>query len=58
MRVAGFKEVRYRRVPSPGPDVSGAEWDSSGIQRLASVDWQMITTPVAETFCSRADPFC
>jgi hypothetical protein len=40
------------------PDAGGVDWDAAGVQRLASVAWQTITAPVAQTFCSRADPLC
>jgi hypothetical protein len=40
------------------PDGAGVDWDAYGIRRLASVSWRTITAPVAETFCSRSDPFC
>lgn len=45
-------------ISSVVPDGAGADWDSSGVQRLATVSWRRITAPVAQTFCSRADPFC
>ena len=45
-------------ITSIVPDGAGADWDSSGIERLASVAWRRIRTPVAQTFCSRSDPFC
>ena len=40
------------------PDGEGADWDTSGIERLGRVSWRRIAAPVAQTFCSRADPFC
>jgi hypothetical protein len=39
-------------------DGTGVDWDDEGLSRLASVSWKRIALPVAETFCSRADPFC
>jgi hypothetical protein len=45
-------------ITSIVPDGAGADWDSSGIERLASVAWRRIRAPVAQTFCSRSDPFC
>jgi hypothetical protein len=40
------------------PDGAGVDWDAYGIRRLATVTWRKIAAPVAETFCSRSDPFC
>jgi len=45
-------------ITSVVPDGAGVDWDANGVERLASVAWQTITAPVAETFCSRSDPFC
>jgi len=45
-------------ITSAVPDGSGVEWDAYGVERLASVPWQTIAAPVAQTFCSRSDPFC
>jgi hypothetical protein len=45
-------------ITSIVPDGAGVDWDSYGIEQLASVTWRRITTPVAQTFCSRSDPFC
>jgi hypothetical protein len=40
------------------PDGAGVDWDAYGIRQLATVTWRKIAAPVAETFCSRSDPFC
>ncbi|HEX3510483.1 MAG TPA: hypothetical protein VHT27_05205 [Solirubrobacteraceae bacterium] len=40
------------------PDGAGVDWDDEGVRRIASVSWQRIPLPVAQTFCTRADPFC
>jgi len=45
-------------ISSVVPDGAGVDWDSSGVRRLATVTWRRITAPVAQTFCSRSDPFC
>jgi hypothetical protein len=45
-------------ITSIVPDGAGIDWDSEGIKRLGSVTWQRLTPPIAQTFCSRADPFC
>jgi hypothetical protein len=44
-------------------DRAGVDWDDEGekpegVRRLASVAWHRIPLPVAQTFCSRSDPFC
>jgi hypothetical protein len=40
-------------------DGSGADWaDEGSVKHLASLSWRRIALPVAQTFCSRADPFC
>jgi hypothetical protein len=39
-------------------DGAGVDWDDEGVRRLASVAWKRIPLPVAQTFCTRADPFC
>lgn len=39
-------------------DGSGVDWDDEGVRRLESVSWKRIPLPVAQTFCTRADPFC
>lgn len=45
-------------ITSIVPDGGGVDWDSYGIERLATVTWHKITAPVAQTFCGRANPFC
>jgi hypothetical protein len=45
-------------ITSIVPDGAGVDWDSAGIQRLATVAWRRIPAPVPQTFCSRSDPFC
>jgi hypothetical protein len=45
-------------IGSVVPDGSGVDWDSAGVQRLATVGWRKIAIPVVQTFCNRADPFC
>lgn len=45
-------------ITSIVPDGAGVDWDAYGLERLATVAWQKITPPIAETFCSRSDPFC
>ena len=45
-------------ISSVVPDGAGVDWDSEGVRRLATLTWRKITAPVAQTFCSRADPFC
>ncbi len=45
-------------ITSIVPDGAGVDWDSSGIEQLPTVTWRRITAPVAQTFCSRSDPFC
>jgi hypothetical protein len=39
-------------------DGAGVDWGTEGIERLAHVSWKRIAPPVAQTFCSRSDPFC
>ena len=39
-------------------DGTGVDWDDEGVSRLAPVSWKRMALPVAQTFCSRADPFC
>lgn len=40
-------------------DGAGVDWDDEGsVKHLASVSWRHILLPVAQTFCSRSDPFC
>jgi hypothetical protein len=57
---ARFRFVRSgdESISSAIPDGAGVDWDSNGVQRLVTVSWRKITAPVAQTFCSRADPFC
>jgi len=57
---ARFTFVRSGDEPisSVVPDGAGVDWDNSGVQRLATIAWRKIAPPVAQTFCSRADPFC
>jgi hypothetical protein len=45
-------------ISSAVPDGAGVDWDAYGIERLATVAWSRITQPVAQSFCSRSDPFC
>jgi hypothetical protein len=46
-------------IDSAVVDGAGADWNDEGsVKRLASVSWRRIPLPVAQTFCSRADPFC
>lgn len=45
-------------ISSVVPDGGGVDWDADGLRRLATVSWRMIAPPVAQSFCSRADPFC
>ena len=45
-------------ITSIVPDGAGVDWDSDGVERLATVSWRTIAAPVAETFCSNSDPFC
>ena len=45
-------------ITSIVPDGAGVDWDSYGIEQLPAVTWRRITAPVAQTFCSRSDPFC
>ncbi len=45
-------------ITSVVPDGAGVDWDSDGVRRLATVTWRTISAPLAETFCSRSDPFC
>jgi hypothetical protein len=40
-------------------DGTGVDWvDEGSVKHLMSVQWRRIPLPVAQTFCSRADPFC
>jgi hypothetical protein len=39
-------------------DGAGVDWDDEAVSRLAAVSWKRIPLPVAQTFCSRSDPFC
>ncbi|HEX5225862.1 MAG TPA: hypothetical protein VFW29_12110 [Solirubrobacteraceae bacterium] len=39
-------------------DGAGADWDDEGLSTLAPLSWKRIALPVAQTFCTRADPFC
>lgn len=39
-------------------DGAGVDWGSDGVERLSAVSWRRIAAPLAETFCSRSDPFC
>ncbi len=57
---AGYTFIRSGDEPitSVVPDGAGVDWDSNGIERLATVTWRKIAAPLAETFCSRSDPFC
>ena len=45
-------------IDSAVPDGAGVDWSDEGVRRLASVSWRRIALPVAETFCTRSDPFC
>lgn len=45
-------------IGSVVPDGAGVDSDSSGVQQLTSITWRKISAPVAQTFCSRSDPFC
>ena len=46
-------------VGSVVPDGAGVDWDDEGsVKHLARVSWRRIPLPVAQTFCSRSDPFC
>ena len=45
-------------ISSVVPDGGGVDWDNGAVHRLATLAWRKITPPVAQTFCSRADPFC
>jgi hypothetical protein len=57
---ARFRFIRSgdESISSVVPDGGGVDWDAGGMQRLITVTWRRIPTPVAQTFCSRADPFC
>ncbi len=59
------QRARYRfihfgddEISSVVPDAAGADWDDEGVHRISSVSWRRIALPVAQTFCSRSDPFC
>lgn len=39
-------------------DGAGVDWDDEGVRRLSGVSWRRIPLPVAQTFCTRSDPFC
>jgi hypothetical protein len=39
-------------------DGGGVDWDAAGVERVAPVSWKRIALPVAQTFCTRAYPFC
>ncbi len=45
-------------ITSVVPDGAGVDWDAYGIRRLSGVSWRRIPAPVAQTFCTRSDPFC
>jgi hypothetical protein len=45
-------------INSAVPDGTGVDWDAYGIERLASLSWRTIASPVPQTFCNRSDPFC
>lgn len=53
-----FLHTGDETISSAVPDGAGVDWDSSGVERLASVSWRRISPPVAQTLCSRSDPFC
>lgn len=59
------QSARYRfigsgdeSITSAVPDGTGVDWDANGVQRLLTVSWRKIAAPIAQTFCSRTDPFC
>ncbi len=60
VQVARFTFLRSGDEPisSAVPDGAGVDWDAYGIERLPTVAWRKISPPVAQTFCSKADPFC
>ena len=45
-------------ISSAVADGAGLDWDASGVEHLAHVSWKRVAAPVAQTFCSRSDPFC
>ena len=57
---AQFRFIRSgdESISSAVPDGAGIDWGAGGLQRLTTVSWRKIATPVARSFCSRADPFC
>ncbi|MGO8904288.1 MAG: hypothetical protein ACLQMH_01525 [Solirubrobacteraceae bacterium] len=58
---AAFTFIRTgdESIDSVVADGSGVEWaNESGLHRLSSVSWRTIGRPVAETFCTLAQPFC
>jgi hypothetical protein len=59
------QSARYRfissgdeSITSAVPDGTGVDWDANGVRRLVTVSWRKIAGPIAQTFCSRTDPFC
>jgi hypothetical protein len=53
-----FIRVGDEAIDSAVPDGNGADWDAGGVMRVAPVSWRTVAAPVAQTFCSRSDPFC
>jgi hypothetical protein len=45
-------------ISSVVPDGAGVDWGNRGVQTLATLAWRRIGPPVAQTFCSRTNPFC
>jgi hypothetical protein len=60
VQVARFQFVRFgdEEIDSAVPDGNAAEWDAGGVRRVAALSWRTVPAPVAQTFCSRDDPFC
>jgi hypothetical protein len=57
---AAFTFIHFGDEPitSVVPDRASVDWDADGVERLSTVGWRRIAAPVAQTFCSRSDPFC
>ena len=54
-----FNHAGDDSIDSAVSDGSGVTWNDEGsVKTLASVAWHRIPLPVAQTFCSRSDPFC
>jgi hypothetical protein len=60
VQVARLQLIRFgdEEIHSAVLDGGGVDWDAGGVRRVAPVSWRTVAAPVAQTFCSRSDPFC